>query len=84
MNEAIKRIALAAVKASNPVHLLYGTVTKVNPVEVQIHQKLMLTKEFLVFTQTFVDRTIRHGDKVVLIRMQGGQQFLVLDKVVSQ
>lgn len=82
MNESIKRIALKAFEASNPVNVLFGTVTKANPLEVEIHQKLRLSKEFLVETKR--DGTsLVVGDKIVLLRVQGGQQFIVLDKVVG-
>jgi hypothetical protein len=35
----IKQIAINAVNASNPVNVLIGTVSKVAPLEIEIHQK---------------------------------------------
>lgn len=107
--DLIKNVAVKAVEATNPVHVLFGTVVSERPLEVQIHQKLKLTEEFLVITErvtryevnlehnhggginaltgmltnTPIRTGLKKGDKVVLLRVQGGQQFIVLDKVVK-
>jgi hypothetical protein len=90
--DLIKQIAIKAVEATNPVNVLFGTVKSVDPLEIEIHQKLKLTKEFLVLTEQLtkyeVDSLVirpglNKGDKVVLMRVQGGHQFVVLDKVVD-
>lgn len=95
------------MQAQNPVNILFGTVTKVNPLEVNVEQKFTLTEDFLVLTERvtryeekehfhlsadgetappsepLIVRTgLKSGDKVILLRVQGGQQFVVLDKVV--
>lgn len=82
MVDLIKKMSEQAQGAQNPVALLYGTVSKASPIEIEIHQKLILTKDFLSMTKTAADENLIKGDKVALIRMQGGQQFLVIDKVV--
>lgn len=82
MVDLIKATALKAVEASNPVNILFGTVINASPMEIEIHQKLKLTKEFLVMTETSIRTGLKKGDKVVLLRVQGGQQFVVLDRVV--
>lgn len=151
--DTIKRAAIDAINATNPVNVLYGKVTKINPLEIQVHQKLTLTSEFLILgsnvTDHEVDMTVNHttgnalgnidlnhshgysgntsnsgetphdhgysgttspsggtrdlshshsysgkkkfivhnalklGEKVILLRVQGGHQFVVLDRVVS-
>lgn len=113
MIDLMKRTAINAMEASNPVKVVFGTVTSVNPIQIEIHQKLKLTKEFLVMTERVtryeVDLEHNHsnsagsttmgltdlltekpirtglksGDKVVLLRVQGGHQYVVLDKVVD-
>jgi hypothetical protein len=83
MIDLIKKTAIAAVESRNPVNLLFGTVVNPNPLEIQIHQKLTLTKEFLIVTETAFQKGLIVGDRIVLLRMQGGHQFLVLDKVVE-
>lgn len=93
--DTIKSAALKAVEASNPVNVLFGKVNSVSPLEIEIHQKLILTKEFLVLTErvtkyevniplnTLIRNGLKKGDRVVLLREQGGQRFIVLDKVVD-
>jgi hypothetical protein len=110
MLNAIKQAALTAVEAGNPVAVVFGTVTHVNPLEVNVDQRFTLDADFLVVPEslTRLELDLRHahivpsgmtdeamtqpvvirpglqvGDRVVLLRMQGGQKYLILDKVVS-
>ncbi|WP_245983523.1 DUF2577 domain-containing protein [Ammoniphilus oxalaticus] len=128
MLDNVKRAAVAAVMATNPVNVLYGTIESTKPLEVRIHEKLKLTADFLdvaehltrherivsihheeMATRNLGDRTdhdmldsddgeppytkyqhdyvklimqdgLKTGDKVVLLRVQGGHRFLVLDR----
>ena len=118
--ELIKRAALAAVVASNPVNVLFGTVTSSSPIEINIDQKFPLDEQELILTRNVTDYTVsmtvdhqtetaeggsgetafashyhgykgekeyivhnglKAGEKVILIRMQGGQKYLVLDRL---
>ncbi|RAK21148.1 uncharacterized protein DUF2577 [Anoxybacillus vitaminiphilus] len=81
--DLIKTVAVKSVEATNPVNVLFGTVVSESPLEIQIHQKLRLTEDFLVITERVDQANVRRGDRVVLLRVQGGQQFIVLDKVVK-
>lgn len=71
--DIIKKVALNAFEASNPVKLLFGKVLSTNPVKIQIGEYLTLTREFLV-----INGEIFEGDNVTLIRCQGGQKYVVL------
>lgn len=71
--DTIKRVALNAFEASNPVKLLFGKVISTNPMKIKVNQYLTLTKEFLV-----INGEIFEGDNVTLIRVQGGQKYVVL------
>jgi hypothetical protein len=77
----LKRVALEAVEASKPTVVLFGTVSSINPLTIYLEQKRTITKGFLVVTDKA--KNLTEGDVVVLIRMQGGQKYIVLDKVVS-
>ena len=76
--EAIKTAAMEAVNATNPVMVVYGTVVSVSPLSVQLEQKSLLTAPFLVNLQPDLEA----GNKVALLRVQGGQEYLILGKVV--
>jgi len=147
--ETIKKAALDAVDAECPVFILYGTVVVVNPLSVNVEQKMTLEENQLVLTRNVTDYTteltidhwtedeIHHvhiinnetqhthaiqdtasgggtssptihthtmqptthkhgykgtktfrvhnslkvGDRVILLREQGGQRFIIIDKV---
>ena len=70
------------IEAANPVAVMVGTITKTNPLEVNIDQRFTVDADFLIFTEIFNQRVLQRGDKVILLRVQGGQQYVILDKVV--
>lgn len=117
----IKKTALDAVNASNPAAFVFGKVIGVNPLKINVEQKLTLSEMQLVFTRNVTDYEIEiavdwvtensvggsgesafdthnHavngtkkitvynglvvGDTVLLARQQGGQKFIVLDKIL--
>lgn len=126
----IKQAGVEAMEARDPVNVLYGEVTSISPLEVNVDQRFTLTADFLVITERVtryevqkvidfqhthqyvdewenineemvsdvkttdsaggtitLDIVIREGlelgDKVLLLRVQGGQKYVILDKVVS-
>lgn len=131
--QTIKQAAKEAVDADNPCGVLFGTVTSNNPLQINIEQKMTLSKEFLILTKNVVDynvdvsinwttnekslnanhnhsasdgvsveqknidlthshvingrkqltihNSLKNGDKVILIQVQGGQKYVVLDKI---
>lgn len=78
----IKQASMGAFENSNPVAIMFGTITKTEPLEVNVEQRFTLTRDFLIFTEIFNQRVLQRGDKVILLRVQGGQQYVVLDRVV--
>ena len=80
--KTVKMAAVEAVEASKPCAVVYGTVKSKVPLTINVDQKITLTSSFLVVTNTVKD-ILNVGDTVVMLRIQGGQQFLVLDKVVA-
>lgn len=79
--DVIKEVGVGAVEASSPVMVSYGTVTQSSPLEINVDQRFTLESDFLVKTEK--TKNIEVGDKVILLRVQGGQQYVVLDKVVE-
>lgn len=136
MNEPIKRIALNAFQATNPVNVFFGKVLEADPLEIEVHSKLKLTEEFLIvsehltrhervvtveyeyprtwdkeeeigdeqkesesrrrpiggsdmipyeeyemkFAKLIFEDGLKKDDKVILVRVQGGHQFIVWDR----
>ena len=77
----LKRVALEAIEASKPTVVLFGTVSSINPLSVYLEQKRTITKGFLVVCDKVKNLVV--GDTVVMIRMQGGQKYIIIDKVVD-
>lgn len=125
---AVKKAAVEAVRAENPMGVCHGTVTGLSPLEITTDQKLILGEKQLILTNAVRDYTVemtvdhvtevishghsvtdtytgggtaqpvdhshpykgrksfrvhlglKMGEKVILVRCDGGQQFVVLDK----
>lgn len=125
---AVKKAAVEAVRAENPMGVCHGTVTDLSPLEITTDQKLILGEKQLILTNAVRDYTVemtvdhvtevishghsvtdtytgggtaqpvdhshpykgrksfrvhlglKMGEKVILVRCDGGQQFVVLDR----
>ena len=93
--KVIKQAAVDAVNASSPADFITGTVINAEPLKVKIDQKitlgiaqLQLTRNVIKHkvkingTEAEIDNSLKNGDKVIIARCQGGQRYVVLDKVV--
>lgn len=77
---AMKQIAENVFTAMRPADWCYGKVISLSPFQVQIDQKLPLKKEFLAVRTGMSASSFKVGDKLILLRKQGGQEYLILDK----
>lgn len=75
----VKKAAVEAVEATKPVNLCYGKVLSASPPKVDVEQKMHLGKNQLILLDMQPD--LAAGDEVVLVRMQGGQKYLVVGRV---
>lgn len=69
----IKEAAINAWKSTKPPEITFGTVTSVSPVKIKVSELLTIGEK-----QCFVNGTINEGDTVIIIRVQGGQKYVVL------
>ncbi len=92
--ELIKKAAVDAVAASDPVIFLTGKVLTAQPLKISVEQRMTLEKEHLLLSSLVKDqqvetengmiklkRGLKSGESVLLLRMQGGQKFFVLDRL---
>ena len=114
----LKKMATEAVDASKPTNLVFGKVISLNPLQIQIEQKLILSDAQLILTRNVKDfeldidlnistenetiscetdlthkhsikgikkikikNGLKNNETVILFRMQGGQKYVVLDRV---
>lgn len=92
--KAVKKVSVNAVNASKPVEVCFGKVMGVSPLKVLVDQKLVLGGAQLVLCRgvcnfstvvggKLVDvlNALKVGEAVVMLRMQGGQRYLILDRI---
>lgn len=84
--QLIKRISRDERKASLPTNIITGKVTSVKPLKIKITSKIILDSDFFYTTETFSEKIkedkVKINDKVVMIRADGGQSYLIIDKAV--
>ena len=78
--QLIKQAAIEAVAAGKPMQVVFGTVVSANPLKIKVESGLILDEDFFVKTATAGGK-LKKNDRVVLLRMQGGQQYLILDRI---
>ena len=93
MLDVIRKASLGAVSNANPMAVMYGTVLNNQPLEINIDQRFTLPAAVLVIPETISKLTkdqngalttgLQIGDRVLLLRVQGGQSYVVLDRLVS-
>lgn len=96
MLDIIKKASLGAVGNTNPVAFSYGTVMEAAPLKIQVDQRFILSGNALVLPESVMESKIElngqevvlrpglaAGDRVLMVRMQGGQSYIVLDRLVS-
>jgi hypothetical protein len=92
--EAVKLAALEAVESKDPMRFCFERVSKVDPLEIWIDQKLTVPDSALILTgmvskysvevegqgKITLDNSLKVGEQVILIRVDGGQKYIVLDR----
>lgn len=92
--DAFKRTSIEAVNAGKPVEVRFGKVIDTSPLKISLEQKLVLNEGQLVLCRNVCDYEIlagsetvsvhnglRVGEQVVLLRQQGGQKYIVWDRI---
>lgn len=77
---AMKQIAKDVFDTLQPADWCYGKVISLDPFQVQIDQKLVLTKEFFIVKSGVSASSFKVGDVLILFRNEGGQKYLIFDK----
>ena len=80
--KTIKQSSKETNDADKPVHVCFGKVTSTSPLNILVEQKITLGSAQLVLTKSVSDDALVTGDKVLLLRVQGGQKYVVIDRVV--
>ena len=78
--ESMRQIAANERQSSLPTMVCFGKVVSLSPFRVQVDQKLVLTKEFLIVKTGVSASSFKVGDVLILFRNEGGQKYLIFDK----
>ena len=81
--QLIKKIAMEAVSASKPCDYCVGAVVSVKPLKVKVSNSIILDKDFLHLTETVKKEKLEKGDKLLMFRKQGGNEYMITDRVVK-
>ena len=88
LGETIRSISNQTYEATKPTIRAFGTVTSVNPLKIQVNEKLILEGSTLIVTQTiktYIDwGFLTVNDTVVMTRQAGGQKYIVDDMVATE
>jgi len=95
--DVVKRVAQQTNEASTPMMIMYGIVEAVNPIRILVDNRFRIEGDMVIIPKELIIRTedlahnhtvpqntregIKVGDKVILLRNYGGQEFLVLGRV---
>ncbi|WP_027087407.1 DUF2577 domain-containing protein [Cohnella panacarvi] len=95
LNE-IKRAVGAYLQSQQLMDVVYGVVTRSEPLEITIDQRFVLSDAFLVVpehmtaltvtiagSETVIRRGLEAGDKVALLRSSGGGQYVVAGRLTA-
>ncbi len=82
MIDIIKKVVKNYMSNADLVNMQYGTVVQTSPIQIQL-EKLIIPNTKIIVPSSFkkLEISLKRGDKVLLLRQQGGQLFFVLDKV---
>lgn len=96
--KTIREISMQVINSLKPAKIMYGKVKSINPFEIFVDQRFNLTEDFLIIPKHLrseynicdyegrkisVDNSIKTGDKVAVIRDDGGQRFLIVGVIDS-
>lgn len=76
LTSLLKSLAIEAVESLKLSDWCYGMVSSVNPLRVSLNDKLVLRSDFIEFGNYDINN-IETGDKLILLRKQGGQLYLL-------
>ena len=87
LTNLIQQIASNAIESSMPCGIFFGVVTSAEPLEINVEQKMALGRVHLIlislvsYISDDISLNLRKNEKVMLLRVQGGQKFIVLDRL---
>lgn len=83
LHNVIQLIVQNALQSAQLCDVCFGTVVSVDPLRVQIDPAMQpLEAKSLILTEDVVERGLSVENKLVMLRVNSGSQFLVLSRLV--
>ncbi|MBD8499970.1 DUF2577 family protein [Paenibacillus arenosi] len=79
LSDKIKLISMQANTASVPVSVMFGQVQKVSPIHILVDSRFVIDGDMVIMSRDLPELLV--GDSVILLRNNGGQQFVVLGRL---
>lgn len=77
----ITAIVKDVITRSKPTSFFLATVESVSPLKIRRDQKFTLDSSNLLITEAVKDLNV--GDKVIVLQNNGGQEFVILERMSS-
>jgi uncharacterized protein with PhoU and TrkA domain len=81
MIEQIKQIVKNVLENEKLTEYISGTVSSVSPLIIRVNQKLELPESVIIKT-SLVSNNLEINDKLIMLRVERGQKYIILSKVV--
>lgn len=78
LSDHIKKLARLSNDETVPMKIMFGSVEKASPLEVLVDNRFLVDDEMLIVPDGL---TLQVGERAILLRDAGGQQFLVMGRV---
>lgn len=83
LRDVIQLIVQNALQSAQLCDVCFGTVVSVNPFKVQIDPVMQpLEAQSLILTEDVMERGLSLEDKLIMLRVNSGSQFLILSRLV--
>lgn len=78
LSEKIKKLASLSNEAAVPTTIMFGEVQSLSPLQILVDNRFQIDGDMIILPK---DITLSNGDKAILLRNAGGQQFLVVGRL---
>lgn len=89
-NKTIRKIANSEFNRMRPSCFFIAQIMNISPLKLKKGQNFIISEKFIKCTETFKDKfreelegkKIEVGDKVLVFQNQGGQEYVIIDRIV--
>lgn len=80
----MKKASRQSIPENNLTDIVFGTISSINPLKIKVENKFEIDDNFLILSpfcyKNDIWEGLKNNDKVILIRFEKGQRYLVFSK----